>query len=156
MVSCEVSQSCLDAAFRYLSYRPRSELELKMRLRKRGFDDPSIESVIRNLREQRLVDDAAFAQFWRDNRESFSPRSRTLLQRELRGKGVASYIIAEVAEGIDDEASAYRAAQQKVKKLACSDYDGFCRKLGAFLKRRGFDHEVARRTINRLWQEREG
>ena len=156
MASEPISQSCLDAAFRYLSSRPRSELELKMRLRKRGFDDSSIERVLLKLREQGLVDDFAFAQFWRENRESFSPRSRALLQGELRQKGIAPHIIAQVAQGIDEEASAYRAGQKKVRALASSDYEGFHRRLGAFLKRRGFSYEVARRTVNQLWQEREG
>jgi SOS response regulatory protein OraA/RecX len=68
---------------------------------------------------------------------------------------VAPYIIAEVAEGIDEEASAYKAAQRKVKKIASVDYDNFCRKLGVFLKRRGFDYEVARHAANQLWHERD-
>ncbi|HJX69583.1 MAG TPA: regulatory protein RecX, partial [Dehalococcoidia bacterium] len=157
LVSCEhISQSCLDAAFRYLSYRPRSEFELKMRLRKRGFDDSSVERVLLKLREQGIVDDTTFAQFWKENRESFSPRSRAMLQSELRRKGIAPYIIAEVAQGINEEASAYRAGQKKVRVLASSDYEGFHRRLGAFLKRRGFSYEVAHRTVDQLWQEREG
>jgi len=148
-------QSCLDAAYRYLSYRPRSEFELKMHLRKRGFNDSSIQDVLLRLKEQGLLDDLAFAQFWKENRESFSPRSRMMLQRELRQKRVAPYIIAEIAEGIDEEASAYRAAQRKVKRIASADYDNFCRKLGAFLKQRGFNYEVARHTVNQLWNERD-
>lgn len=151
----QVSRSCLDAAFRYLSYRPRSEFEIKVRLRKRGFDDLSIQTVLFNLREQGLVDDAAFARFWRDNRESFSPRSRAMLQRELSQKGIDPYVIAEVAEEMDEEASAYKAAQKIMKKLALADYDSFHRKLGSFLKRRGFNLEITQHTINQLWQERQ-
>ena len=157
MVSCEpISQSCLDAAFRYLCYRPRSEFEIRMRLRKRGFDDSSIEGVLLKLKEQGLVDDFAFAQFWKENRESFSPRSRAMLHRELRQKGVAPYIIAEVAKEIDEEASAYMAAEKRAKKLASLDYESFCRKLDAFLKQRGFNYEVTQHTVNQLWQERGG
>ncbi len=148
-------QSCLDAAYRYLSYRPRSEFELKAHLRGRGFNDSSIQDALLRLKEQGLLDDLAFAQFWKENRESFSPRSQMMLQRELRQKGVASHIVTEVAEGIDEEASAYRAAQRKVKKLASADYDSFCRRLGAFLKQRGFNYEVARHTVNQLWHERD-
>lgn len=154
MTSEQVSRSCLDSAFRYLSYRPRSELEIRIRLGKRGFDDSSIEKVLLNLREQGLVDDAAFARFWRDNRESFSPRSKAMLRRELRQKGIAPYVIAEVAEGIDEEASAYKAAQKIIKKLALADYESFRRKLGSFLNRRGFNYEVTQHTVNQLWQER--
>ncbi len=151
----QVSQSCLDAAFRYLSYRPRSEFELKMRLRQRGFDDFSIEGVLHKLREQGLVDDFAFAQFWKENRESFSPRSRALLHRELKQKGIAPHIIAKVIEEVDEETSAYKVAQNRVRRFAFSDYASFCRRLTALLRRRGFNYEVSHHIMNRLWQERE-
>jgi regulatory protein len=126
-----------------------------MHLQKKGFHDSSIQDALLKLKEQGLLDDLAFAQFWKENRESFSPRSRMMLQRELRQKGVAPYVIAEVAEGIDEEASAYKAAQRRVKRLASADYDNFCRKLGAFLKQQGFDYEVSRHTVNQLWHERD-
>lgn len=155
MIGCEAaSQPCLDAAFRYLSYRPRSELEIKMRLRKRGFDNSSIESALLKLKEQGLIDDYAFAQFWKENREVFSPRGRAMLQRELRQKGVASHIIAEAIREIDEEAGAYRAAQKKAEKLASSDREGFYRKLGSFLRRRGFNYEITQHTVKQLWLER--
>ncbi len=53
-----------------------------------------------------MVDDMAFAQFWKDNRESFSPRSQWLTKLELRRKGVASDIIDQIVDTIDDEDSA--------------------------------------------------
>ena len=80
-------QRCLNAAAHYLSYRPRSESEIKERLHRRGFNGDSVEAVIAKLKEQGLVDDVAFAQFWKDNRESFSPRSQRLTKLELRRKG---------------------------------------------------------------------
>lgn len=128
---------------------------MKTCLRRRGFDDSSIESVIRGLRERGLVDDADFARFWKDNRESFSPRSRAMLRRELRQKGIDSGIIAEVAGGVDEEASAYKAARKKMRLLASSDYEGFYRSLDAFLRRRGFSGDIVRQAVTQLWQEKE-
>ena len=102
---------CLNAAARYLSYRPRSEFELRERLLRHGFDSDSVAAVIAKLKEQGLVDDLAFAQFWKDNRESFSPRSQWLTRSELRQKGVADGIIDQVIDAVDDDESAYRAAR---------------------------------------------
>lgn len=147
-------QSCLDAASRYLSYRPRSEFEIKTNLKRKGFDASSIEGAALKLRRQGLLDDLAFAQFWKANRQSFSPRSRAMLRSELRQKGIAPDIIAAVVEEVDEEASACRAAQKKAKGLAEADYETFRRRLGAFLKQRGFNYEVAQHTVNHLWQER--
>jgi len=143
---------CFNAAAHYLSYRPRSESELRERLHRRGFDD-SIEAVIAKLKEQGLVDDVAFAQFWKDNRESFSPRSRWLTKLELRRKGVADDIIDQVVDTVDDNNNAYRAALSKARSLPLSDYQGFRRRLGEYLKRRGFGYGVIKHTVEQLWQE---
>jgi regulatory protein len=145
---------CLNAAIHYLGYRPRSEFEIKVRLRRRGFDDNTIESVIAKLREQGLVDDAVFARFWQENRDSFSPRSQWLTKLELRQKGVTDDIIAQVIDAIDDEDSAYRAALSKAQRLSQVDYQSFRRRLGEYLKRRGFGYGVINHTIERLWSER--
>ena len=144
---------CLNAAAHYLSYRPRSESELRERLRQRGFDSDTQEAVITKLKEQGLVDDMAFAQFWKDNRESFSPRSQWLTKLELRRKGIANDIIDQVVDAIDDDDSAYRAALSKAHRLSWSDYQGFRRRLGEYLKRRGFSYEVINHTAERLWQD---
>jgi regulatory protein len=147
-------QRCFNAAAHYLSYRPRSEFELRERLYQRGFDGDSAEAVITRLKEQGLVDDMAFAQFWKDNRESFSPRSRWLTRLELRRKGVANDIIDQVADGINDDDSAYRAALNKARSLPRSDYQSFRRRLGEYLKRRGFNYGVIKHTVEQLWQDR--
>ncbi|MFC2020539.1 regulatory protein RecX [Chloroflexota bacterium] len=144
---------CFNAATLYLSYRPRSEPELRERLHRRGFHGDSIETVITRLKEQGLVDDTAFAQFWKDNRESFSPRSQRLTKLELRQKGVADEIIDQTVAAIDDEDSAYRAALRKARSLTTPEYQSFRRRLGDHLKRRGFSYGVINHTVNRIWQD---
>ncbi len=146
-------QRCLNAAVHYLSYRPRSEAEIRKRLHQRGFDGDNLETVIARLKEQGLVDDMAFAQFWKDNRESFSPRSQWLTKLELRRKGVASDIIDQAVDAIDDDDSAYRALQSKARGLPYSDYQSFRRRLGEYLKRRGFSYGVINNAVERMWQE---
>ena len=126
------------------------------RLRRRGFDADSVNGVVGRLREKGLVDDVAFAQFWKDNRESFSPRSQWLTRRELGRKGVAVDIIDQVVGEVNEADSAYRAALRKARSLPLVDYQGFRRSLGEYLRRRGFGYEVINRSVERLWQERGG
>ncbi|GAG13616.1 unnamed protein product, partial [marine sediment metagenome] len=64
-------QGCLNAAYYYLSYRPRSEAEIRQWLHRRSFANEVAEKAIAKLREQNLSDDFTFAQFWTDNRLSF-------------------------------------------------------------------------------------
>ena len=98
----------------------------------------------------------AFAQFWKDNRGTFSPRSRWLIRRELGQKGVAADTIDRVVGEVDDADSAYHAALKKARRLPLSDYQGFRRRLGEYLKRYGFGYGVINRTVERLWQEQGG
>lgn len=152
LAAADLFGKCLNAALRLLSYRPRSEAEIRTRLSRR-FNGETIEGVILQLRERQMIDDVAFAAFWREARDSFSPRGRLLLKVELRNKGIDTELIDKVLDGIDDEESAYRAAQKRGRTLAKEDYETFRRKLGAFLRRRGFSYGVVNRTTERLWQE---
>ena len=154
LASSDCFRRCFNAALHYLGYRPRSEFEIRERLEQRGFDPDSIEGVVTRLREQGLVNDVEFAEFWKDNRESFSPRSKWLTRLELRRKGVATDIIDQVVGEVDDTDSAYRAALSKVCSLPLSDYQVVRRRLGEYLKRRGFNYQVINRTVERVWQER--
>jgi len=148
-------QNCMDAALDYLSYRPRSDAEVRQRLRKRGFREDVVNGTMVELRERKLIDDVAFAQFWTDNRLSFSPRSRRLIKLELRQKGVAGETADEVTEDLDDEVSAYEAALKKARVLAVPDYGEFFRRLSGYLRRRGFSYEVVGTVVARLWHEQQ-
>jgi regulatory protein len=144
---------CLNIAYRFLSYRPRSEAEMKERLHSRGIEDSKIEIIINKLKEQHLLDDTAFAQFWKENRDTFRPRSQRLTRLELKKKGVADEIIKEVTADSDDIQTAYAAALSKAQRLPRQDYEVFRRRLGDYLKRRGFGYIVANQTVKRLWDE---
>jgi regulatory protein len=148
-------QKCLDSALRLLSYRPRSEHELTLRLDQRGFSKNEVAAVLSSLKRQGFVDDSNFARFWNDNRQSFNPRSRRLTETELRQKGVPVDIIEREVSAIDDSENAYRAALKHARNLNTADYPGFRRRLGEYLRRRGFGYDVINTTIIRLWKEKE-
>ena len=148
-------QDCLNAVYRYLSYRPRSEGEIRQWLRRRGFAGETTETVMARLREQNLSDDFAFARFWKDNRLSFRPKSKRLIEKELRDKKVATEIIEQVTEGIDDEQIAYELGSRRMHSLARLEYRDFYRRLASYLAYRGFGYEVIKRTAALLWRERE-
>ena len=147
-------QRCLNTAIRYLGYRPRSEAEVRQRLQRHGFDSDSIDKALTRLKEQGFVDDVAFARFWKENREMFSPRSRWLTGQELQRKGLDSGVIEQVVGEVDDSDSAYRAALGKSRRLSTADYQDFRRRLGEYLRRRGFNYQVINDTVERIWKER--
>jgi len=143
----------LAAANHLLSFRPRSEKEIRQKLLQKGFDTAIVTESVNYLKEHGLLDDAAFARYWAENRASFSPRSRRMVQLELRQKGVSADLAEETAEGLDDEAGAYQAGSKRASRMDVSDYEEFRRRLGEYLRRRGYGYDVINRSIKRLWLE---
>ena len=68
--------------------------------------------------------------------------------------GVMNDVAEQVVAGMDDEENAYRAVLQKTRRGAPADYQGFRRRLGDYLLRRGFNYEVIVHTLEKVWQER--
>jgi len=54
---------------------------------------------------------------------------------------------------VNDEDSAYQAAIAKARRLPAADYEGFRRRLGEYLKRRGFGYGVIKNTLKKVWEE---
>jgi len=149
----DASHSAYDAALRLLSYRPRSETEMRRRLARRGIGLRLIAETVQRLKERGYLDDEAFARFWTETRESTSPRSRRLIVQELRAQGVHPDTAATATTAVSDEEAAYRAASGRLHAFHGLDFDTFRRRMGGFLVRRGFSYEVARRTTDRCWRE---
>lgn len=154
LAGLDQSRRCYNAAVRLLGYRPRSESEIRVRLQRRGFERDTIESAVTRLRQQGLINDAAFAAFWKENRDTFKPRSRGLLKLELKQKGVDSETINEVVNSADDAESAYRAAISKARRIPRTDYESFRYRLGGYLKRRGFSYRVIDHAVKQAWEEK--
>jgi regulatory protein len=149
----DLSQRCYNAAARFLAYRPRSEAEIRQRLLRHGFLENDIAKTLARLKEQGLADDAAFARYWRENRDTFSPRSRRLTKMELKRKGLSGDIIEQVISEIDEKDSAYRAATARARRLRSTDFQDFRQRLGSYLGRRGFNYGIIKEITERVWQE---
>jgi regulatory protein len=140
------------SALRSLARRPRTEAQVKRLLAVR-YSALIVQQVIGRLREQRYLDDAAFAQGWRRHREQHRPRGPRLIRQELLRLGVEPEIIQGALEGYDAEGQAYRAGRDQSLRLAGSDYRDFRQRLWAYLRRRGFDHSVIQDAIKQLWRD---
>ncbi len=146
-------RGAIEAALRLLAVHPRSEKDLRQRLRRRGWQPAAVDAAVGRMRELRYLDDAAFARFWVDARQAATPRSRRFLQFELGRQGVDREIVEDVTEDLSDVDAAYEAAQRRLRGLRGLDRDAFQRRLGSFLSGRGFGYGVARQVLDRCWQE---
>lgn len=140
------------AALRLLTVRPRTVAEMRQRLTPR-FGTTAAEKTISRLQAQGLLNDADFAQQWRNTRERRKPRSPQMIAQELRTKGVADEIIAQALEGYDSAQAAHRAAHRYAARQSHHHRTTFDRRVGAYLNRRGFNAETIRQTLQQLRQE---
>lgn len=146
-------QKAYDKALHFLSYRPRSQDEVRRYLQRKKVLPLISQAVLARLTKAGLLDDLAFARYWVENRENFNPRGARMLRYELCQKGVDEAIIAQALRGINEEESAYRAIAKRGRRLRHLDRQSFRRKLSPFLQRRGFTYEAINQALDRLWQE---
>ena len=142
-----------DAALRLLSYRARSEHELRQRLMDRGFEESLVAGELERLRGAGLVDDAAFAAAWVDERARLSPRGSRALRHELRNRGIAQPIAEAATSDVDDRETAMDLAQARASTLHGAPYESFVRRLGGYLQRRGIDAGTAAWATRKAWEE---
>ncbi|MFW6103149.1 MAG: regulatory protein RecX [Chloroflexota bacterium] len=149
----DISQA-LARSYRLLQHRMRSTSEVRTRLLRAGFTEDVVEEVLETLTRQELLDDEAFARSWTDERRNLNPRSSSLIQKELRAKGVASELVAQVTEDIDDDEAALELAQHRAESMSGMDRSTFLRRLSRYLYNRGFAHATVARALMRVEQSR--
>lgn len=149
----------VEAGVRLLTFRPRSEVELRQRLARKGYEEPVVEQAVQRLRELGYVDDEQFARFWVQNRDQFKPMGSRRLRSELLQKGLARDTAEQAIEArpqSDEEALAFSAARARLRSYAGDEYPVFQRRLGGYLARQGFDYGTSARVIRQLWAELQG
>jgi len=141
-------------ALHFLSYRPRSTVEVRRNLTKRDIAEPLVEETLKRLGQAGLLNDDAFARTWVENRNTFRPRSKSALRMELRRKGLDEEVIGSVLdEQVDEEALARQAARKYARRLSGLEWPDFRQKLGGFLARRGFSYATAAPIVSEVWKE---
>jgi len=148
------SQKLLDRAYRLLSFRPRSEKEIKDYLRKKKTTPKLSSWVIKKLKKQGHLDDKEFAHWWVDQRSTFRPRGKFGLMMELRQKGIDKTIIEKTIDKIDELSLATKLAQKKLRGYKNLSREEFYQKMTAFLSRRGFSWETIKSVIDEIAKKR--
>ncbi len=149
-------EQAYERALKFLGPRPRSESEVRRRLKEYRIAPATTEEVVARLRQAGLVNDQAFASYWVENRSTFRPRSKRVLRAELKQKGVSDDVLREALDHTNDAEAVYTLARARARRLHGLEYQEFRRKLGDFLARRGFDFDLITPVVDRVWTETEG
>lgn len=146
-------EKLMSNAFNFLSYRPRSEKEVRNYLRKKIFRNPqipkeTIDKVVNKLSKKKYIDDRQFAKWWIDQRTKHNQKGRRLIALELRAKGIDNQVIDDLLSKRNDEEPATTAAKKKSRSLMNYNPKIAKKKLIAFLQRRGFTWETIKTVVD--------
>jgi len=140
------------SALRLLSYRPRSEKEIRNYLRTKEFSDENIDQVLSNLRTSGMVNDREFARAYIRNALTLRPIGRILLRRKLLLLGIEPTMVEEALNeecGPEDQLSAADVAAEKIMRRVGKrgDPDKAKSRLVAALLRKGFPYSVVKEVV---------
>ena len=120
------------------------------------FAEEIIEQVVDDLQRQKLLNDREFARRFVEARLGRANGSRKLAQ-ELRRKGIETEIIDEVlgefAATLDSEERAMGLLGKQAWRYRGLERDKAKRRMLGFLARRGYDAQMARSAVDKVWQE---
>lgn len=133
--------------------RNRSEKEIRDYLQKKNAEEAVIEKIVKKLYEQKFLNDESFAKAWILARSRIKPKGKYALKMELRLKGITDTVIEEVMNEISTELPSEIEQAKKIIKSRMQKYKNEERKIiyqkvGAFLARRGFSWEIAKKAID--------
>jgi regulatory protein len=156
--SRDSQDKALSLCFKLLSYRMRSEEEIRERLTRKGFSKEVIDGVVQELKEKGLIND-------REAAESFlrvAKESRLLgkkgIKEFLYKRGISKDIIMELLEKFDEREGAEEILRKRILKKIGGEIEGSLSRnqeesIRAYLLRKGYEPE----TINEVFKKfREG
>jgi regulatory protein len=156
LLNADADVQIRDVALNLLSYRARTRAELRHRLVARGYRPARVDACLERLQARGLLDDAAVAAAFVRDRLRHRPRTRALLARELRARGVDGDLAVRVVDRVlGDEAVTEATLAERVveawlsrqgtavrRALASRDRSAASekayRRLYGYLARRGF------------------
>lgn len=150
----DVLKQARNRALRYLTYRDRTEHEMRSYLAGKEFDAPTVDLVVDYLKRLGYVDDARFAAQWGRYRIETKQFGRFRLKQDLRLKGLDDALIEETLRQLygehDEKELARDAAARKLPKWKNLDKSKQRQRLAGFLQRKGFSSETVFDTVERL------
>lgn len=144
-----------DQALNFLSYRPRSEKEVKDHFKKKKIVGDHVDRAIEKLKKLNFLDDEKFSLWWIEQRNNFRPKGKRALEIELLQKGIEREIVKRVLEGEnntqkDKDTCLILGRKWLSKKQVNLNIPEQKEKLFRYLASRGFDFDEVAEVIDTL------
>lgn len=142
-------QKTLDKLLRFATLRPRSGKEISLWLKRKKVHESLHEELFNRLKHLDLIDDEKFAKWWVEQRQSFRPKPKRIMNYELRMKGIKKEIIEKVLgeEEIDEEKMARELLEKKMYKWQGLPAGEARQKMLQYLAGKGFSWEIVEKVV---------
>jgi regulatory protein len=156
VLEAEEKNRAVQYGLRYISHRPRTAEEVRLYLLSKGFPQAAADDAVSGFIERRYIDDREYARQWVEERLRLKPRGRLMLRQELQARGVHADDIEAALADIkqdDEEEACLEIARKKYGGKHFESFREMRNKVGTFLQRKGFSHEIIKKTIEKLKKE---
>lgn len=145
-------------ALKFLSFRPRSEKEVKENLVKKKVPLEIVERIITDLKRQKFLNDEEFTTWWIESRQRFKPRSVRIIRMELKQKGIGNELVEAQIHNSEsriqnDLEQAKRLVRKKIHRYKDLPKQELYQKLGRFLASKGFNWDTIKASIDYVLKE---
>lgn len=144
-----------DQALNFLSYRPRSEKEVRDHFKKKKIVGAHVDRAIIKLKKLNFLDDEKFCLWWIEQRNNFRPKGKRALEIELLQKGIERKIVKRVLEEknntqTEKDTCLVLGRKWLTKKQVNLDLPEQKERLFRYLASRGFDFDEVAQAIDTL------
>ncbi|MCG3086929.1 recombination regulator RecX [Sporosarcina cyprini] len=149
-------EKAFNRALHYLSFRMRSEFEVKKKLADLEFGEAVILEAIVKLKRLGFLNDEVFSEALLQTQKNTSNKGPKAIQQDMQKKGIAKELQQQVIEQYSNEeqiARARKLAEKAVNGNRSTPPAQLKQKIQNALLRKGFSYEVVNQVIDNLEME---
>lgn len=148
--------SVMDYIFRLLSFRERSEWELKDRMKHAGYEDDEVMRALQKIKEMGYLDDNRFAKLYVESKR-LKGDGKYRLRSGLKEKGIDEETIKLVLSPISDDEEIMQACLLLKRKIKNKEEEFIQRKdfnkVHRFLLRKGYSYFIASKALKKFFKD---
>ena len=141
-------------ALRLLAARDYTVSAIGRKLQAKGFQPDAVQTALERLQSERLLDDRRYGERFVQTALESGRYAGYRLRQELLRRGVPKELLSELlddrSEPFDEEHLAYTVASRRYPAFSGRQDAAQCRRIAAFLQRRGFSSGVVWNVIRKL------
>lgn len=149
-------EDCKSAAYTYVSYKPRTEFEIRKRLEEKDFTQNHIEQAITFLNEFDLIDDEAFAKSFISTHLKKKPAGKFKIKTELVKRGIDKDLAEKMVENYYPSDQVYdlaiEAGKTKLRKVNHKKPEKQEKSVTDYLARNGFNWDIIKQVKKELFK----